>query len=80
MQGHQVHEALEPNTLLKIVDVKGADGNAALVPFVVQEIVKPEGYNMMRPGSVTCKMNAGTLRLRCRMKKAWPSDYLQTRS
>ncbi|XP_062181627.1 formin-like protein 14 [Phragmites australis] len=52
---------LEPNTLLKIVDVKGADGKAALVQFVVQEIVKPEGYNMMHPGSATCKTNATTL-------------------
>ncbi|KAL6864934.1 hypothetical protein ACP4OV_016085 [Aristida adscensionis] len=50
--------ALEPNTLLKIVDVKGADGKAALLQFVVQEIVKPEGYNVMHPGSATCKMNS----------------------
>lgn len=36
-------QALEPNTLLKIVDVKGADGKAALLQFLVQEILKPEG-------------------------------------
>lgn len=53
--------ALEPNTLLKIVDVKGADGKAALLQFVVQEIVKPEGYNPMQSGSATCKTNAGTV-------------------
>ncbi|XP_062230458.1 formin-like protein 14 [Phragmites australis] len=50
-------QGLEPNTLLKIVDVKGADGKAALLQFVVQEIVKPEGFSMMHPGSATCKMN-----------------------
>ncbi|KAE8793671.1 formin-like protein 14 [Hordeum vulgare] len=49
--------ALEPNTLLKIVDVKGADGKAALLQFVVQEIMKPEGHNNLNP---TCKTNAST--------------------
>ncbi|XP_047046180.1 formin-like protein 14, partial [Lolium rigidum] len=57
--------ALEPNTLLKIVDVKGADGKAALLHFVVQEIVKPEGHNslnmMHSAGSAACKTNVGTL-------------------
>ncbi|XP_040254930.1 formin-like protein 14 [Aegilops tauschii subsp. strangulata] len=48
--------ALEPNTLLKIVDVKGADGKAALLQFVVQEIMKPEGHL----GSAACKMNETT--------------------
>ncbi|XP_047051176.1 formin-like protein 14 [Lolium rigidum] len=56
---------LEPNTLLKIVDVKGADGKAALLHFIVQEIVKPEGHNslntMHSAGSAACKTNAGTL-------------------
>ncbi|XP_006653941.2 formin-like protein 14 [Oryza brachyantha] len=37
--------AMEPNTLLKIVDVKGADGKAALLQYIVHEIVKPEGHN-----------------------------------
>ncbi|KAF0924189.1 hypothetical protein E2562_008486 [Oryza meyeriana var. granulata] len=46
--------AMEPNTLLKIVDVKGADGKAALLQYVVQEIVKPEGHNPV------FKTNAGT--------------------
>ncbi|KAK3141004.1 hypothetical protein QOZ80_5AG0408820 [Eleusine coracana subsp. coracana] len=51
-------QALEPNTLLKIVDVKGADGKAALLQFVVQEILKPEG----------CKMNTSALQgdIECR--------------
>ncbi|XP_047046235.1 formin-like protein 14 [Lolium rigidum] len=56
---------LEPNTLLKIVDVKGADGKAALLRFVVQEIVKPEGHSsqntMHSAGSAACKTNASTL-------------------
>ncbi|XP_037474002.1 formin-like protein 14, partial [Triticum dicoccoides] len=47
--------ALEPNTLLKIVDVKGADGNAALLQFVVQEIMKPEGHSNLNPA---CKTDA----------------------
>lgn len=49
--------ALEPNTLLKIVDVKGADGKAALLQFVVQEIMKPEGHNNLNPA---CKTDAST--------------------
>lgn len=55
--------ALEPNTLLKIVDVKGADGKAALLQFVVQEILRPEGHNLnpMYSASATCKTNASTL-------------------
>jgi formin 2 len=56
--------ALEPNTLLKIVDVKGADGKAALLHFVVQEIMKPEGHNslnMMHSGSAACKTNVSAL-------------------
>jgi hypothetical protein len=51
-------QALEPNTLLKIVDVKGADGKAALLQFVVQEILKPEGCKMNTstlPGNVGCR-------------------------
>ncbi|KAF6991823.1 hypothetical protein CFC21_008872, partial [Triticum aestivum] len=47
--------ALEPNTVLKIVDVKGADGKAALLQFVVQEIMKPEGHNNLNPA---CKTDA----------------------
>uniref|UniRef100_A0A0D9WBS2 Formin-like protein n=1 Tax=Leersia perrieri TaxID=77586 RepID=A0A0D9WBS2_9ORYZ len=46
--------AMEPNTLLKIVDVKGADGKAALLQYVVREIVKPEGH------SPVCKTKSNT--------------------
>ncbi|TVU18429.1 hypothetical protein EJB05_34530, partial [Eragrostis curvula] len=59
--GSPSSQALEPNTLLKIVDVKGDDGKAALLQFVVQEILKPEGYNMAHPESATCKMNTSTV-------------------
>jgi formin 2 len=46
--GSPSSHGLEPNTVLKIVDVKGADGKAALVQFIVQEILKPEGYDLMQ--------------------------------
>ena len=59
--GSPCSKGLEPNTVLKIADVKGADGKAALMQFLVQEIVKPEGYNVMEHGSGTCKMNTSTL-------------------
>ncbi|KAL6619612.1 hypothetical protein ACP70R_034751 [Stipagrostis hirtigluma subsp. patula] len=59
--GSPKSNALEPNTLLKIVDVKGADGKAALLQFVVQEIMKPEGHNTVQPGSATCKIDTNTL-------------------
>jgi hypothetical protein len=47
LTGSPNSRALEPNTLLKIVDVKGADGKAALLLFIVQDIVKPEGHNSL---------------------------------
>ncbi|PUZ63581.1 hypothetical protein GQ55_3G079500 [Panicum hallii var. hallii] len=59
--GSPSSHGLEPNTVLKIVDVKGADGKAALVQFVVQEILKPEGYNVLQHGSATSKMNTSTM-------------------
>ncbi|KAF6981687.1 hypothetical protein CFC21_000150, partial [Triticum aestivum] len=55
--GSPSSHALEPNTLLKIVDVKGADGKAALLQFVVQEIMKPEGHSNLNPA---CKTDAST--------------------
>lgn len=59
--GSPSSHGLEPNTVLKIVDVKGADGKAALVQFVVQEILKPEGYDLMQHGSATYKTNTNSL-------------------
>ncbi|XP_066361577.1 formin-like protein 14 [Miscanthus floridulus] len=67
--GSPCSKGLEPNTVLKIADVKGADGKAALMQFLVQEIVKPEGYNVMEHGSGTCKMNTSTLQYDARCRK-----------
>nr|CAB3463557.1 unnamed protein product [Digitaria exilis] len=56
--GSPSSHGLEPNTVLKIVDVKGADGKAALVQFVVQEILKPEVYDAkcsMVQGDAGCR-------------------------
>ncbi|KAL5229680.1 hypothetical protein ABZP36_028456 [Zizania latifolia] len=61
--------ALEPNTLLKIVDVKGADGKAALLQFVIQEIMKPEEYNLMYSGSVACKTDSSTMQYNVECRK-----------
>ncbi|MCI50709.1 formin-like 2 domain protein, partial [Trifolium medium] len=35
--------AFKLDTLLKLVDVKGADGKTTLLHFVVQEIIRTEG-------------------------------------
>ncbi|CAN6349411.1 unnamed protein product [Urochloa humidicola] len=67
--GSPTSHGLEPNTVLKIVDVKGADGKAALVQFVVQEVLKPEGYDVMQHDSGTCKMNTSTLQCDAECRK-----------
>ncbi|CAN6358178.1 unnamed protein product [Urochloa humidicola] len=67
--GSPTSHDLEPNTVLKIVDVKGADGKAALVQFVVQEVLKPEGYDVMQHGSGTHKMNTSTLQCDAECRK-----------
>ncbi|XXG44865.1 hypothetical protein AAC387_Pa02g0104 [Persea americana] len=38
--------AFKLDTLLKLVDVKGADGKTTLLHFVVQEIIRYEGYRL----------------------------------
>ncbi|KAJ0094061.1 hypothetical protein Patl1_15075 [Pistacia atlantica] len=38
--------ALKLDTLLKLVDVKGADGKTSLLHFVVQEIIRTEGARL----------------------------------
>ncbi|CAI9108492.1 OLC1v1008090C1 [Oldenlandia corymbosa var. corymbosa] len=38
--------AFKLDTLLKLVDVKGTDGRTSLLHFVVQEIIKAEGYRL----------------------------------
>lgn len=40
--------AFKLDTLLKLVDVKGADGKTTLLHFVVQEIIKGEGARLSR--------------------------------
>ncbi|CAL5097504.1 unnamed protein product [Urochloa decumbens] len=67
--GSPTSHGLEPNTVLKIVDVKGANGKAALVQFVVQEILKPEGYDVMQHGSGACKINTSTLQCDAECRK-----------
>ncbi|KAH7681211.1 Mur ligase central domain-containing protein [Dioscorea alata] len=39
--------AFKLDTLLKLVDIKGTDGKTTLLHFVVQEIVKAEGYRLL---------------------------------
>ncbi|OEL24484.1 Formin-like protein 14 [Dichanthelium oligosanthes] len=67
--GSPSSHGLEPNTVLKIVDVKGADGKAALVQFVVQEILKLEGCDVMQHGSATCKINTSTVQYDAECRK-----------
>ncbi|KAL3642118.1 hypothetical protein CASFOL_012933 [Castilleja foliolosa] len=42
-------QAFKLDTLLKLVDVKGADGKTTLLHFVVQEIIKAEGARLSGP-------------------------------
>ncbi|XP_047943563.1 formin-like protein 1 [Salvia hispanica] len=49
--------AFKLDTLLKLVDIKGADGKTTLLHFVVQEIIKSEGARLSGGGPTD---NAGT--------------------
>ncbi|KAJ1290435.1 hypothetical protein BS78_02G242900 [Paspalum vaginatum] len=42
--------AFKLDALLKLVDVKGADGKTTLLHFVVEEIIKSEGANILATG------------------------------
>ncbi|XP_009790006.1 formin-like protein 6 [Nicotiana sylvestris] len=42
--------AFKLDTLLKLVDIKGADGKTSLLHFVVQEIIRSEGLGSEPPG------------------------------
>ncbi|XP_076887377.1 formin-like protein 2 [Bidens hawaiensis] len=42
-------EAFKLDTLLKLIDVKGADGKTTLLHFVVQEIIRTEGARPTNP-------------------------------
>ena len=46
--------AFKLDTLLKLVDVKGADGKTTLLHFVVQEIVRTEGARLSTFNQTTC--------------------------
>lgn len=43
-------QAFKLDTLLKLVDVKGADGKTTLLHFVVQEIIRAEGARLSSSG------------------------------
>ena len=46
-------EAFKLNTLLKLVDVKGADGKTTLLHFVIQEIIRTEGVRLFSTNQTT---------------------------
>ncbi|CAL9107858.1 unnamed protein product [Musa textilis] len=54
-------QAFKLDTLLKLSDVKGADGKTTLLHFVVQEIIRSEGVRAVhlarQSGSVPCPTN-----------------------
>jgi hypothetical protein len=46
-------EAFKLDTLLKLADVKGADGKTILLHFVVQEIIRTEGARLSGTNHIT---------------------------
>ncbi|KAI3760311.1 hypothetical protein L1987_50705 [Smallanthus sonchifolius] len=48
-------QAFKLDTLLKLIDVKGADGKTTLLHFVVQEITRTEGTRLTNPTNQTTK-------------------------
>lgn len=46
-------EAFKLDTLLKLADVKGADGKTTLLHFVVQEIIRTEGARLLGTNQTT---------------------------
>jgi hypothetical protein len=46
-------EAFKLDTLLKLADVKGADGKTTLLHFVVQEIIRTEGARLSGTNQIT---------------------------
>jgi hypothetical protein len=46
-------EAFKLDTLLKLADVKGADGKTTLLHFVVQEIIRTEGIRLSGTNQTT---------------------------
>ena len=48
-------QAFKIDTLLKLVDVKGADGKTTLLYFVVQEIIRAQGAHLFSTSNQTTK-------------------------
>ena len=48
-------QAFKIDTLLKLVDVKGADGKTTLLNFVVQEIIRAQGAHLFSTSNQTPK-------------------------
>ncbi|GAB4859479.1 hypothetical protein Ancab_010946 [Ancistrocladus abbreviatus] len=55
-------QAFKLDTLLKLSDVKGADGKTTLLHFVVQEICRTEGIRAHRAARENCSMSAVSLK------------------
>ena len=63
--------AFKLDTLLKLSDVKGADGKTTLLHFVVQEIIRSEGIRDAR-----LAMESGTSHLIV-LQMTMPTDFLK---
>ncbi|GJM99255.1 hypothetical protein PR202_ga16342 [Eleusine coracana subsp. coracana] len=58
--------AFKLDALLKLVDVKGADGKTTLLHFVMEEIIKSEGASILATGQTTDRTNALADDLQCK--------------
>lgn len=58
--------AFKLDTLLKLVDVKGADGKTTLLHFVVQEIIRTEGARLSGTPNATTSTSTSSDDAKCR--------------
>jgi len=58
--------AFKLDALLKLVDVKGADGKTTLLHFVIEEIIKSEGANILATGQTSDQASALADDLQCK--------------
>ncbi|CAN6218384.1 unnamed protein product [Urochloa humidicola] len=58
--------AFKLDALLKLADVKGADGKTTLLHFVVEEIIKSEGANILASGQASDQASALADDLQCK--------------
>jgi len=58
--------AFKLDALLKLVDVKGADGKTTLLHFVIEEIIKSEGANILATGQTSDQASALADELQCK--------------